>query len=67
MLHSGKFIFIRFNPDKYVNKNGTTVNPCMKKRMEELTKEIYMQIERINADANTELLEICHLFYDGYN
>jgi hypothetical protein len=67
MLHSGKFIFIRFNPDKYVNKNGTTVNPCMKKRMDDLTKEIYMQIERINADANTDLLEICHLFYDGYN
>ena len=67
MLHSGKFIFIRFNPDKYVNKNGTTVNPYMKKRMEELTKEIYMQIERINADDNTELLEINYLFYDGYN
>ena len=67
MLHSGKFIFIRFNPDKYVNKNGTTVNPYMKKRMDELSKEIYIQIERINADDNTELLEINYLFYDGYH
>jgi hypothetical protein len=50
-----------------VKQNGTTVNPYMKKRMDELTKEIYLQIERINADANTELLEINYLFYDGYN
>jgi hypothetical protein len=40
MLHSGKFIFIRFNPDKYINKNGTKVVPCMKKRMPDLHNEI---------------------------
>ena len=39
MLHSGKFIFIRFNPDKYINKNGTKIDPCMKKRMGDLHDE----------------------------
>ena len=67
MLHSGKFIFIRFNPDKYINKNGTRVDPCMKKRMGDLYSEINIQIERIHAEENTELLELHYLFYDGYN
>ena len=66
MLHSGKFIFIRFNPDKYVNKNGTNVNPCMKRRMDDLSTEIDKQMARINADENQELLELVYLFYDGY-
>ena len=67
MLHSGKFIFIRFNPDKYINKNGTTVNPYMKKRMDDLYDEINIHIKRIHNDENTELLELHYLFYDGYN
>lgn len=66
MLHGGKFIFIRFNPDKYINKNGTKVDPYMKKRMDDLSEEIDKQIERINNDENEELLEIIYLFYDGY-
>lgn len=66
MLHGGKFIFIRFNPDKFVNSNKTTKNPYMKLRMVELEKEINNQIERIYNDENKELLEICTLFYDGY-
>jgi hypothetical protein len=67
MLHSGKFVFIRFNPDKYINKNGTTVNPSMKKRMDDLQNEINIHIIRINAQDNTELLELHYLYYDGYN
>ena len=67
MLHSGKFIFIRFNPDKYINKNGTKVDPCMKKRMIYLHNEINNQIKRINAEENVELLELHYLFYDGYH
>ena len=67
MLHSGKFIFIRFNPDKYINKNGTKVDPCMKKRMGDLHNEINIQIDRIYAEQNEELLEIHYLFYDGYH
>ena len=66
MIHGGKFIFIRFNPDKFVNSKGTKKDIYMKRRMEELEKEIYKQIERINNDENTELLEVFYLFYDGY-
>jgi hypothetical protein len=67
MVHGGKFIFIRINPDKYTNKNGTKKNTCMKLRMVELEKEINKQIERINAEENTELLEIYKLFFDGFD
>jgi len=66
MLYGGKFIFIRFNPDKFVNQLGTTKNPCMKNRMEYLKNEIIKQIYRIQRDDNHELLEIIYLFYDGY-
>lgn len=65
MLHGGKFIFIRFNPDKYYNSNGTLKNPYMKIRLSVLYDEINNQIERIKKEENTELLEIVHLFYDG--
>jgi len=67
MLHGGKFIFIRFNPDKFVNQFGTLKKPCMKKRMEDLEEEIIEQIDRINSEENEELLEIIYLFYDGYD
>jgi hypothetical protein len=67
MLHGGKFIFIRLNPDKFINQLGTTKNPCMKTRMEYLKNEIIKQMDRIYSDDNTELLEIYYLFYDGYD
>lgn len=66
MLHGGKFIFIRFNPDKFVNHLGTKINPYMKLRMKYLKEEIEKQIARIEKEENTELLEIHYLFYDGY-
>jgi hypothetical protein len=34
--------------------------------MIDLHEEINIQIERIHADENTELLELHYLFYDGY-
>jgi hypothetical protein len=67
MLHGGKFIFIRFNPDKFMNANNTEKNPYMKLRMPLLKNEIDKQIKRILDEKNTELLEIYYLFYDGYN
>lgn len=66
MLHGGKFIFIRFNPDKYTNSNGTKKDTYMKMRMEQLSQEIGKHIERISREENTELLDIHYLFYDGY-
>ena len=67
MIHGGKFIFIRFNPDDYINKNGTKVNPYMKQRMDNLSNEIAIQTNRILEEKNNELLEITYLFYDNFN
>jgi hypothetical protein len=67
MLHGGKFVFIRFNPDKFKSMLGTNKNPTMKKRMEYLHQEINFQIDRINCEKNEELLEIAYLFYDGFH
>jgi hypothetical protein len=64
MIHGGKFVFIRFNPDAYINQYGTKVNPYMKKRMTDLSNEIVTQIDRITNDENIDLLEIIYLFYD---
>ena len=67
MLHGGKFVFIRFNPDPFTNELGTKKNPYMKRRMSYLQDEINKQIDRIKNEENNELLEIVYLFYDGYN
>ena len=29
MIHGGKFIFIRFNPDKFINHNGQKTNTIL--------------------------------------
>ena len=67
MLHSGKFIFIRFNPDKFKDKNGKNVNPMIYTRLPVLKEEIDKQIKRIENDENKELLEIIKLYYDEIN
>lgn len=67
MIHGGKFIFIRFNPDPFTNKLGTKKNPYMKRRMEYLEKEINNQVDKINKEENSELLEMVCLFYDGFD
>lgn len=50
MIHGGKFVFIRFNPDSFTNNLGTKKEPCMKLRMEYLKDEINNQIKRINKE-----------------
>jgi hypothetical protein len=64
MLHGGKFIFIRFNPDKFKNKEGKNLNPMLYTRLPVLKKEIEKQISRIENEENKELLEIIKLYYD---
>ena len=63
MLHGGKFIYIRFNPDKF-KKNGKSCNPMLYTRLPILREEIEKQINRIENEENIELLEIIKLFYD---
>ena len=55
MIHGGKMIFIRFNPD---GKRYTT-----EYKMNALIDEIRKQIQRIKNEENTELLEIIKMFY----
>jgi hypothetical protein len=64
MLHGGKFIFIRFNPDKFKNKAGKNLNPMLYTRLPVLKEEIERQIKRIEKEENIELLEIIKLYYD---
>ena len=64
MLHGGKFIFIRFNPDKFTNKKGNNVNHMLYTRLPVVKEEIEKQIKRIENEENKELLEIIKLYYD---
>ena len=66
MIHGGKFIFIRFNPDKYTSASGEIQNPPIGYRLEILKREIELQMDRIKNNENSELLEIRHLFFDEY-
>ena len=59
MIHSGKWIFIRFNPDE--TRNDKT---DLEDRLEILKGEIESQILRIESETNTEILEIVKLFYN---
>ena len=55
MAYSGKWIFIRFNPD------GRGVD--MEDKLARLTEEVETQIGRIERSENTEPIEIVKLFY----
>ena len=63
MIHSGKWIFIRFNPDSYI-KNGKKKNQSLDKRLKVLKDTIDEQIRRIYNEENEELLEIIKLYYN---
>ena len=64
MLHGGKFVYIRFNPDKFKDKNGKSVNPMLYTRLPVLKEEIEKQMKRIEKEENIELLEIIKLYYN---
>ena len=64
MAFSGKYIFIRYNPDKFTDKYGKSKNPMFDTRMEVLETTINKHIMRILNEENTNLVEIHHLFYD---
>jgi hypothetical protein len=55
MIHSGKWIFIRFNPD------GKGVD--MSDKLDKLVQTIQDCIDRIENEQNTELLEIIKMYY----
>ena len=56
MIHSGKWIFIRFNPDDNFSKVD------IDDKLDKLIKTMDECIDRINNDENTELVEIIKLY-----
>ena len=66
MDFSGKYIFIRFNPDQYRDKHNKIKKTQMVTRLPVLLKKIKKQMKRIENEENSDLLEIHHLYYDGY-
>jgi hypothetical protein len=66
MAFSGKWIYIRFNPDSFINSEGVRKNPKITDRFNNLEKEINKQIKRIEKEKNKELLEIIYLYYNGH-
>ena len=56
MIHSGKWIFIRFNPDDNISKVD------IEDKLDKLIETIEDCIDRIENDENTELLEIYRLY-----
>lgn len=59
-----KYIFIRFNPDKY--KIGIkSYNPMLYRRLPILEKEMNHQINRVLQKDNIEVIEIITLFFDS--
>ena len=66
MVHGGNCVYIRFNPDSYINKRGIKTDPNLSTRLKILKTEIDKQIERINNCDNTKWLEIVYLYYNDY-
>jgi hypothetical protein len=66
MLHGGKFIFIRYNPDVYIGPDATKKNPEVSTRLKALKETILKQIKRIQDEENDDLVEVDLLFYDYY-
>jgi hypothetical protein len=59
MLHSGKWVYLRFNPDK-----TATCDTDLEDRIEVLLEEMEKQIERIKKGENQGLVEIIRLYYE---
>ena len=66
MVHSGKWIFIRFNPDSYISNKGKRCNPSIDKRLPHLLTVIESQIRRIEREEHKDLIEVYKLYYDGF-
>jgi hypothetical protein len=66
MMHGGKMVFIRYNPDPYRDEQGHRTDPPIELRFPVLERCMREQIKRIECEENNELLEIVQLFYDGH-
>lgn len=65
MLHSGKWVYIRYNPDSFTDEKGKRRNPLKEKRLEQLKERIQTLMKKIHEEKNTDLVEIHKLFYNS--
>ena len=67
MVHTGKFLFIRFNPHPYTF-NGIRENPSITERLENLVQVIRSQVDRIQTEeweAREELIDEIKLYFSN--
>lgn len=64
MIFTGKWYYIRYNPDTYKDKSGITQNPDMKTRLTKLQEVMDAAIYDILNDKNEELLLIEYVYFD---
>jgi very-short-patch-repair endonuclease len=64
MIYSGKWLFIRFNPDSYFNDKKQRQNPSIESRYHSLLEEIQRQMARVQQGENQELIEVYRLYFD---
>lgn len=65
MGFSGKWIFIRFNPDAFIDEAGVRRDPPLNDRLPLLHSMIDRHIDRIEKHENDDLIEIHRLFYSS--
>ncbi len=66
MIHSGKWIFVRYNPHSYTNGDGKRKNPPKAERFAVLKTTIDNILNRIKSEKNNELIEIHKLYYNNF-
>ena len=64
MDFSGKYIFVKYNPNKSIDKYNTSKNTFFKKRMDLLKYNIEKHIHRIEHGSNTYAIETHNLVYN---
>jgi hypothetical protein len=64
MIYSGKWLFIRFNPDSYLDDKNQRQNPNIESRYHSLLNEIQRHMTRVEQQDNQELIEVHRLFFD---
>lgn len=67
MDFTGKFIFIRINPHKYINHLGERRNPAFKFRLAKLELVINELSKLIVEGGNSDPVEVYHLYYNGFS
>lgn len=64
MVFSGKWFYIRYNPDTYRDVNNNIQNPNVYTRLAHLKKTIDKAINTILNDKNKEIITIEYIYYD---